>query len=1849
MQDRLHSPVPITDPTTPSTKNLQSHYIKELASRKIQAFQGTIDEHGEYLDPVYQSNRSLAESIASDYRDRFLIELIQNAYDAQPIGTPDGEIQITLDRRRGEHGTLFVANRGSPFSGKDVKALCDIGLSQKPLGEAIGNKGLGFRSVVQVTDTPRIYSQEPAKEAASAFYGFCFRFAGPDDYPEMIDHELHAKLARRDLPIFHVPIPVDGRAEYVAHYAKAGYTTVVELPLRDRGSFDDVHNEITRIRDQKLPILLFLNRVSSLNALVIDEAGRTATECTFSRFEEPLTDADVDLFRVDLGDAGVFAVARGSVSEDTMKHAITKGIARKELNEYWERWSGEGEVALAVQLDHVPAAPRLYTFLPMGDDATAPFSGYLHGTFCPSSNRKSLNAKIGMNEVLLTEATMLAARTIHRIATDPTGAVARRLTDEERSTAVVDLLCWHDVNSIMTDKNLAADLVRNLPDRFGSATFDESPVVPCTAPGSEGLRLTWKPPTEVRRWPTGSNTFGAHVATKFAHQTNVWPIPEELGPRIEMLHSFLSVHSVGFAGEPLPTERAEFVSLVARKLRTTPRTPKSEWLSYYSEIPDFMGEHAEQLAGKPIMLGEDGELHAAMALAPPIDADGARARRRRRMIVAAVFSPPDPRRAGHDEDLEVVPPKRLADRFTFLRTAFPWHAELSKTRTYFEQHDLVEEFDRVAVLTHVSRTLQQENNKEVLRIGLRWAFQLWRQPRDGGQPVRLQPQHRFRVPTLSGEYVPASKAVFSAGWPTSTTGALLQEFLDAAPSGLADLEGLARRRLANPNHPAFRGRWIDDWTIFLTELGVKAGLNPEPRSTNTKTFPAKDVSDFSFVADYEIPVEFGKFWRRDILARDPSLVVLPSYTDYVIQGDLWWLPGQADTNHFSARCTELYARLIVKWLSGDSGVTWDITVHHLHYRYADRRTWPNPLTSFLQSERWLPADGQASSSDQPVGVRPCDVWIRDTGGDRFEPYLRRPAQSLRRDIERAPDQLIERLVKRCGLHVFGDPSSLSEQLEFLALQYARRDFNSYYEAHLFNLYSRSWEEIAKSVDGQQRGFEQDRPAVILAQSGHERHLIQMSDGGGDQAEPVYICDTNKESDAHLLEASGRLFVFLRDADGEELGALFETYYGDRVRRLSQVEYTLLADGENIRNSVTTSVVSICPQLRAMVAVAMEALSGTEAQRLPTDRSTILTKLERLNVVKARSLRFVIDGTDVLTSPDTIRAFHFRLDVGAAIVAVQASEDWSWELVDSGVPAICDALGQRALVPHLRLLIAHLRHEEPLQQAIQAPPSPSEHLGRFSGLLQLSASASRAAGLSLSAGVERHVPWIRAVLHHMAGPAAVEEFDRLSDDALQDVGLFEKTLAKLLDSPECAKALLAICRTAIGPKDFRQGLKLGFRDFNASLIAVGADPDTYPDLHQSRLQVFLRENAIDIADCLRESCADRLAKMEPVEGYAATRDSLRELRPDPAWLDIFEEPPTAALVDHVNAWLADKHAPPLGCHDGLEPLAEVREHNQLVVHRFQQKAMPLVRAWCTRFEPGNAIRSLAEASGPNALQQRLDNAGVFDFRKLDDIPMMKWLRVFKIWPTSMPQSLDLEILGLSKSDLTAERTKAREAQEARKREERSIVFNGRPVDPINADLLSLSMELRDGLSPTVLERALGAASSLAVLQPSSTTRRKRRTGGSGSGGRPRVPDEKTELIGRLGEFTVYHWLRRRLPNQDVHAAWRSENGRLITGHVGDDSLGFDFEVSYRNQIWQIEVKASLSDPQTFEMGESEVRAARAAARPRSGVQYKIAYVSNVSDTTTTMIEMLPSPMTDEGARVFQLLGGGIRYIFSRSLP
>jgi anti-sigma regulatory factor (Ser/Thr protein kinase) len=67
-----------------------------------------------------------------------------------------------------------VANRGRVFNERDVNAIMNLATSGKEIGEGIGNKGLGFRSIEAISDDVRIYSRSEDR-GSSSFDGYCSR------------------------------------------------------------------------------------------------------------------------------------------------------------------------------------------------------------------------------------------------------------------------------------------------------------------------------------------------------------------------------------------------------------------------------------------------------------------------------------------------------------------------------------------------------------------------------------------------------------------------------------------------------------------------------------------------------------------------------------------------------------------------------------------------------------------------------------------------------------------------------------------------------------------------------------------------------------------------------------------------------------------------------------------------------------------------------------------------------------------------------------------------------------------------------------------------------------------------------------------------------------------------------------------------------------------------------------------------------------------------------------------------------------------------------------------------------------------------------------------------------------------------------------------------------------------------------------------------------------------------------------------------------------------------------------------------------------------------------------------
>ena len=160
--------------------------------------------------------------IANDYRGRLVYEMLQNADDAMNVQASSDRVVFHLTDT-----DLWVGNSGRPLDEADVKGLCGIGASSK--GEvaarrraSIGHKGMGFKSVLEITAAPEVVSDDYAFRMAADFA------RGPID--RLMAELGQAKPTR--VPIMRFPSSLEEVPMLWHELRKAEIRTLFRFPLR---------------------------------------------------------------------------------------------------------------------------------------------------------------------------------------------------------------------------------------------------------------------------------------------------------------------------------------------------------------------------------------------------------------------------------------------------------------------------------------------------------------------------------------------------------------------------------------------------------------------------------------------------------------------------------------------------------------------------------------------------------------------------------------------------------------------------------------------------------------------------------------------------------------------------------------------------------------------------------------------------------------------------------------------------------------------------------------------------------------------------------------------------------------------------------------------------------------------------------------------------------------------------------------------------------------------------------------------------------------------------------------------------------------------------------------------------------------------------------------------------------------------------------------------------------------------------------------------------------------------------------------------------------------------------------
>ncbi|MCO8270737.1 DEAD/DEAH box helicase family protein [Actinoplanes sp. TRM 88003] len=314
---------------------------------------------------------------------------MQNAADAMAGTAADidefaGRVEIVLDTAA---GTLYCANAGRPFSRGGLIAITHAHLSGKR-GDEIGRFGLGFKSVLAVSNFPQVFSRSVSfefnsREATSAIAGVG---SGAKRYP-----------------ILRTATVVDPTAEFardpiLAELAEWA-TTVVKLP--SASSIPRLRSEILRFKSQ---FLLFVGDVREVRLRIVGA--------------EPFETTHVSR---NLGD-GLFRIERSGgeseewIVEDRM-HAPSAD-ARRQVGEAVSRAEVKVTVAIPKRRGREYQVGQFWSYFPLQDKTSA--SALFNAPWSVNDDRTTLLRNDYNREILVTLAGMFGHKVaLVRTSTDP--------------------------------------------------------------------------------------------------------------------------------------------------------------------------------------------------------------------------------------------------------------------------------------------------------------------------------------------------------------------------------------------------------------------------------------------------------------------------------------------------------------------------------------------------------------------------------------------------------------------------------------------------------------------------------------------------------------------------------------------------------------------------------------------------------------------------------------------------------------------------------------------------------------------------------------------------------------------------------------------------------------------------------------------------------------------------------------------------------------------------------------------------------------------------------------------------------------------------------------------------------------------------------------------------------------------------------------------------------------------------------------------------------------------------------------------------------------------------------------
>lgn len=327
--------------------------VKTKAQRRFNAYKESPDD---IIEHFYREKES-----GAGYCKRPLLELLQNIEDALQDSSPSKPHALFL--LNGD--CLWVANKGNAFDVDGFEALCDSNRSPKYGENFIGNKGTGFKAILNWSETPEIHSgpihaRFNRKEAEELIK----QHVGEERYSSRIGKNGWTGQA----PLLRVPLEAEPD-DTTKKLMDEGWATIIKFPLLDT-KIQEVRETLEAFDPVNLLFLRYLKAVDiRINGKKISLKRTPGDETILTKQLHP-EEPEITCYRL-----------------------FRKDDLAIQPND--QKFGGICEIALAFRSDipqkrHDDPYP-MFNFFPIRN-APSPFFGLLlHATFILKSDRDELS------------------------------------------------------------------------------------------------------------------------------------------------------------------------------------------------------------------------------------------------------------------------------------------------------------------------------------------------------------------------------------------------------------------------------------------------------------------------------------------------------------------------------------------------------------------------------------------------------------------------------------------------------------------------------------------------------------------------------------------------------------------------------------------------------------------------------------------------------------------------------------------------------------------------------------------------------------------------------------------------------------------------------------------------------------------------------------------------------------------------------------------------------------------------------------------------------------------------------------------------------------------------------------------------------------------------------------------------------------------------------------------------------------------------------------------------------------------------------------------------------------------